>query len=234
MPDCMQLRVENLAAGYGRQESAELLFSHLDFTLAAGQSLALFGASGSGKTTLLNLIAGLLRPSDGRILLTLNDSTCLDLATAGEASRTATRRDHMGIVFQFFNLIPTLTLRENCLLPLELKGLPRDLPRVDAGLRALGLGERLDAFPETLSGGEQQRVAVLRALMHSPQLVLADEPTGNLDAKHSKLVADVLWESVDAAGASLIVATHSEALANRADAVLDMNALDRRCTIRAT
>ena len=220
----MKLRVENLAVSFERAGLAEWLFSDLTFELDAGRSLALFGESGSGKTTLLNLISGLRRPNAGKVLLTTSEQV-LDMATADEATRTAMRRTNMGIVFQFFNLIPTLNLRENCLLPLELKGLPTDLQQVDEGLEALGLGDRLDAFPDQLSGGEQQRVAILRALIHSPTLVLADEPTGNLDAKNSKLVADLLWSEAQKSGSSLIVATHSEALAERADGILSMNSL---------
>ena len=220
----MKLRVENLAVSFERAGLAEWLFSDLTFELDAGRSLALFGESGSGKTTLLNLISGLRRPNAGKVLLTTSEQV-LDMATADEATRTAMRRTNMGIVFQFFNLIPTLNLRENCLLPLELKGLPTDLQQVDEGLEALGLGDRLDAFPDQLSGGEQQRVAILRALIHSPTLVLADEPTGNLDAKNSKVVADLLWGAVQKSGSSLIVATHSEALAERADGILSMNSL---------
>ena len=220
----MKLRVENLAVSFERAELAQWLFSDLTFELDAGRSLALFGKSGSGKTTLLNLIAGLRRPNAGKVLLMTSEQV-LDMATADEATRTAMRRTNMGIVFQFFNLIPTLNLRENCLLPLELKGLPTDLQQVDEGLEALGLGDRLDAFPDQLSGGEQQRVAILRALIHSPTLVLADEPTGNLDAKNSKLVADLLWSEAQKSGSSLIVATHSESLAERADGILSMNSL---------
>ena len=220
----MKLRVENLAVTFERALASEWLFRDLTFELEAGKSLALFGESGSGKTTLLNVIAGLRRPNSGKILL-ISDGQVLDVASADEATRTAMRRTSMGIVFQFFNLIPTLNLRENCLLPLELKGLPTDFQQADKGLDALGLGDRLDAFPDQLSGGEQQRVAVLRALIHSPSLVLADEPTGNLDAKNSKVVADLLWSAVQKSGSSLIVATHSESLAERADAVLNMNSL---------
>ena len=209
---------------FERTEPIEWLFHDLTFKLEAGRSLALFGESGSGKTTLLNLVAGLRRPQAGKILLATGGRV-LDMASAHEASRSEMRRIHMGIVFQFFNLIPTLSLRENCLLPLELKGMPGDHDQVDVRLEALGLGDRLDAYPDQLSGGEQQRVAVLRALIHSPSLVLADEPTGNLDAKNSKAVADLLWDQVEKAQASLIVATHSESLARRADKILNMNSI---------
>lgn len=220
----MKLCVENLAVGFERSLAFEWLFRDLNFELEAGRSLALFGESGSGKTTLLNLVAGLKRPNAGKILLFTADGV-LDMASADEATRTAMRRTRMGVVFQFFNLIPTLSLRENCLLPLELKRLPIDPQEVDERLDALGLGDRLNAFPDQLSGGEQQRVAVLRALIHSPSLVLADEPTGNLDARNSKVVADALWDAVEEAGSSLIVATHSESLAERATGILNMSAL---------
>ncbi len=220
----MKLRLENLSVAFEPAALSQPLFGDLNFELEAGRSLALFGESGSGKTTLLNLVAGLKRPSSGKVLLT-KEGQVMDMACADEAARTAMRRTSMGIVFQFFNLIPTLNLRENCLLPLELKGLPSNQQRVDEGLTAMGLGDRLTAFPDQLSGGEQQRVAVLRALVHSPSLVLADEPTGNLDAKNSKMVADLLWSAVEKAGSSLIVATHSESLAERADEILNMSSL---------
>ena len=221
----MKLRVQDLSLAYDRAGVRQRVLDGLAFELDTGSSLALFGPSGSGKTSLLNVIAGLLRPDAGKVLLWLGDGDPLDMASADEAARTRVRRAHLGIVFQFFNLIPTLTLRENCLLPLELNGLPRNSEAVDSALQALGLADKANAFPDQLSGGEQQRVAVLRALAHKPSLVLADEPTGNLDAKNSQAVADLLWRSVGEAGSSLLIATHSAMLAERADRVLKMDSL---------
>ena len=218
------LKAEHLSVSYQAAERRQSVFSNLSFELPPARSLALFGESGSGKTTLLNLICGLKRPDSGRLLLGAG-ADLVDMASVDDTTRTATRRSKMGIVFQFFNLIPTLSLLENCLLPRELCGLPQDATRVRQSLAELGLGDKLDAFPDEISGGEQQRVAVVRALAHAPKLVLADEPTGNLDVKHSRAVADLLMASVEKAGASLIVATHSAALAERADSVLQMDTL---------
>ena len=221
----MKLRVEDLRLGYDRAGAHQSVLRGLTFELDAGRSLALFGPSGSGKTSLLNLISGLLRPDAGKVLLWLGSAEPLDMASADEATRTRVRRAQMGIVFQFFNLIPTLTLRENCLLPLELNGLPMNAETLDGDLQGLGLSGKADAFPDQLSGGEQQRIAVLRALAHKPSLVLADEPTGNLDAKNSQAVSDLLWGSVGETGSSLLIATHSAMLAERADVVLKMDSL---------
>ena len=220
----MLLRAENLAVSYETAERRQTVFSHLSFELKRAQSLALFGESGCGKTTLLNLICGLKRPDAGHLFVATGDDL-VDMASVDESARTAIRRKSMGIVFQFFNLIPTLSLIENCLLPRELTGLPLEAARAEQVLGALGLGDKLEAFPDEISGGEQQRVAVVRALAHGPSLVLADEPTGNLDVKNSRAVADLLFDSVENAGASLVVATHSAALAERADTVLKMDAL---------
>ncbi len=218
------LRAERVTVSYADSERHQHVFADLSFELGQAESLALFGTSGSGKTTLLNLIAGLKTPDSGRLLFG-EGGDAIDMASADETTRSAVRRSKMGIVFQFFNLIPTLSLTENCLLPLELNDLPMDDQAVQRSLAALGLGDKLGAYPDEISGGEQQRVAVLRALIHRPPLVLADEPTGNLDQTNSQAVADLLWDAVDEAGSSLIVATHSVALAERADRVLEMDTL---------
>ncbi len=218
------LRAQNVTVSYAHRERRQDVFADLSFELRSSESLVLFGESGSGKTTLLNLIAGLQCPDSGRLLFGEGDDA-VDMASADESVRSAVRRSKMGIVFQFFNLIPTLSLAENCLLPLELNGLPTDGDAVRQSLAELGLGDKTDAYPDEISGGEQQRVAVLRALIHGPSLVLADEPTGNLDLNNSRAVADLLWDAVDEASSSLIVATHSAALAERADRVLEMDSL---------
>ena len=188
-----------------------------DLRLSAGERVVLLGRSGSGKSTALNLLAGIDLPDAGQVLLGGRD-----LGTLDERGRTLLRRHEIGIVFQFFNLIPTLTVEENVLLPLELQG------RLDAAERrgarelldSLGLGDRLGSFPDVLSGGEQQRVAIARALAHRPLLVLADEPTGNLDADTAEQVLELLLDSVTRAGATLLMATHSQPVARRADRML--------------
>ena len=188
-----------------------------ELRLSAGERVVLLGRSGSGKSTALNLLAGIDLPDAGQVLLGGRDLGALD-----ERGRTLLRRHEIGIVFQFFNLIPTLTVEENVLLPLELQG------RLDAAERrgarelldSLGLGDRLGSFPDVLSGGEQQRVAIARALAHRPLLVLADEPTGNLDADTAEQVLELLLDSVTRAGATLLMATHSQPVARRADRML--------------
>ena len=181
-----------------------------------GEFAALRGRSGSGKTTLLNLIAGLDTPSRGRILL-----DGLDLTGLSPVQRTLFRRRHIGFVFQFFNLIPTLTVLENILLPADLAGAPARPAAARALdlLEQVGLRPRADDFPDRLSGGEQQRVAIARALVQEPDLVLADEPTGNLDETTGEAVMDLLEGMTRRLGRTLLLVTHSHRLAERADRV---------------
>jgi putative ABC transport system ATP-binding protein len=182
-----------------------------------GQFVVLVGRSGSGKSTLLNLVGGLDHPSSGRVMLEGRD-----LAAMPETERALIRRRRIGFVFQFFNLIPTLSALENILLPLELND------RAGSGARRLardwldrvGLGDRADAFPEELSGGEQQRVAVARALAHGPGLLVADEPTGNLDLDTARSVLDLMDDLCRREGATLVMATHSPEVVGIADRIL--------------
>ncbi len=187
----------------------------VDLEIAAGERLALLGASGSGKSTLLNLLGGIDRPDQGRVLV-----EATDLAGLSEHRRTLFRRRRIGFVYQFFNLIPTLTVRENVALPLELLG--QALDPADALLEQVGLADRGDAFPDVLSGGEQQRVALARALAHRPALVLADEPTGNLDARHGRAVLDLLAALTREQGTTLVIVTHSRAVSGYCERVLSL------------
>jgi putative ABC transport system ATP-binding protein len=187
-----------------------------DFAVEAGQVVAIYGSSGSGKTTLLNLLAGLDRPSRGRI-----EVAGQDLGALGEAGRTRLRRTSIGFVFQFFNLLPTLTAFENVFLSLELAGTP-DPQGVREALGAVGLGGKEQRFPHELSGGEQQRVAIARALVKRPALILADEPTGNLDTRNGDAVLDLLATRCRDAGATLLMATHSPRTSRVADRILQM------------
>jgi putative ABC transport system ATP-binding protein len=175
-------------------------------SIAAGERLAIFGPSGSGKSTLLNLISGIDLPDAGRVEIAGVDVTALR-----ERDRTLFRREHVGFVFQFFNLLPTLTVLENLILPIELKGPvgADDVARARTLLQKVGLIDRADTFPDRLSGGEQQRVAIARALVHRPSLVLADEPTGNLDEDTAEQVAALLDTMVSGQGGTLVVVTHS-------------------------
>jgi putative ABC transport system ATP-binding protein len=192
----------------------------VDAAVRAGERVAILGPSGSGKSTLLNLVSGIDLPDEGTVRIGGTDLTALS-----EHERTLFRRHRVGFVFQFYNLLPTLTVLENLLLPVELKGAvqPGDEARAADLLARVGLEDRADAFPDRLSGGEQQRVAVARALVHEPTLVLADEPTGNLDEDTGRRVADLLDELVRAHRRTLVVVTHSRELAARMDRVLRMS-----------
>lgn len=186
-----------------------------------GEVVAIQGRSGSGKTTLLNVISGVDRADSGEIWL---DGA--DIVQMSERDRTLFRRENIGIIFQFFNLIPTLTIWENVVLPLELAGRPeREIrPRGQALIQQVGLGQREDAFPDRLSGGEQQRVAIARALVHDPVLLLADEPTGNLDEDTGAAVLSLLDRLTRKAGKNMILVTHSAEISRFADRVLHLQA----------
>jgi ABC-type lipoprotein export system ATPase subunit len=179
----------------------------VSFNVAAGQRLALTGPSGSGKTTLLNCIGGVDRPDSGEI--TLNGLRIDQLDSDGLARL---RRQHVGTVFQFFHLLPTLTAEENIALPLHLLGVaaPARRLRVQESLERIGLAHRAAALPSQLSGGEQQRIAIARALIHRPNLILADEPTGNLDSVNGANILALLRELTDETHTALILVTHSE------------------------
>ncbi|MFC3094645.1 ABC transporter ATP-binding protein [Alteromonas sediminis] len=203
------LRVERVSKQF--DHSPTPLFSDINLSLGKGQSLAIMGASGSGKSTLLNMIAGLSTCSSGRIFLA--DQT---ISIMSEDKRDSFRAEHIGMVFQQFNLIDCLCVEDNILLPARYLGIP---PRrsVDELLAALGITTLKRASIDKLSGGEQQRVAIARALIHSPSLILADEPTGNLDENTSNKVADLLFALAKETSASLLVVTHAPDVAKLAD-----------------
>lgn len=200
------VRISGLSKSFSEGRQARHVLEHLDAEFVSGEFAVLLGRSGSGKSTLLNLISGIEKPDAGDIQV--NGVTITGLR---ERERTLFRRDHIGFVFQFFNLIPTLTVLENVMLPLELAGRDkRDiLPKANLLLEQVGLDDRLEMFPDKLSGGEQQRVAIARALVHNPLLILADEPTGNLDEETGARVLSLLLDLSRSAGKTLIMATHS-------------------------
>jgi len=220
------LRLSGLCKHYHDGTSEHRVLDGLDLEVAPGDCVALLGRSGSGKSTLLNLMAGIDRPDGGRA-----EVLGRNLATLGEPELTLLRRRHIGFVYQFFNLIPTLTVAENIGLPLDLnRHLARtDGPgggadgRISALLGRLGLAGRERSFPDQLSGGEQQRVAIGRALIHEPALVLADEPTGNLDAETGSQVLGLLTELSRERRQTLVLVTHSLAVARAADRVLTLD-----------
>jgi putative ABC transport system ATP-binding protein len=194
------------------------VFHDVSFGVARGEFVALVGESGVGKSTLLNCIAGLEAPDSGALRLDGQDVLAL-----GEDARARLRRRQLGFVFQAFHVLPHLSVAENVSLPLLLLGRP-DAQRVRAVLDAVGLGELATRLPAQLSGGQLQRVAIARAVVHAPSLILADEPTGNLDPSTAKRVLSVLVAQVRQAGAACLLVTHSEAAAQRADRVLRLTA----------
>jgi putative ABC transport system ATP-binding protein len=191
-----------------------LLFDGLSLEIAAGEHVAIRGESGVGKSTLLNLIAGLDTPDRGEIGIAGTPLAALD-----ENARTDLRRDAIGFVFQAFHILPHLTLAQNVALPLLLQKKPRAeaLEKAGALLGAVGLGDRLRSYPKELSGGELQRVAIARSLVHSPALLLADEPTGNLDPDTARQIMELLGKAVKEQGAAMLLVTHSPAAAAMAD-----------------
>jgi putative ABC transport system ATP-binding protein len=202
------------AEGLGKQVATNdtqlTILSGVNFHVIAGEAVAIVGASGSGKSTLLGLLAGLDTPTSGRVLIDGADLTALD-----EDARAALRGRLIGFVFQSFQLLPALNALENVMLPLELAGQRDARQQAQAILGRVGLAARLGHYPKQLSGGEQQRVALARAFVTRPKLLLADEPTGNLDAHTGEQVIDLLFELNRERGTTLLLVTHDEALASR-------------------
>ncbi len=214
------LRIRGLRKSFAGAAS-QVLFDDLALDLAAGEFIAIVGESGSGKSTLLNLIAGLDQTDAGSIRI---EDT--EIAGLSADDRAAFRRRHLGFVFQAFHLLPYLSVADNAALPLVLTGVAaaERAERVEAMLDRVGLGHRAHSPPHELSGGEMQRVAIARALIHKPQLVLADEPTGNLDAKHAAEVLALLRSQTDTVAAACILVTHSSFAARTADRVYRLSA----------
>ncbi len=211
------MRLEKLSKSFREGPHTRSVLREVNAVFAKGESVAVVGQSGSGKSTLLNLISGIDDADGGAIWLDGQNLTALE-----ERQRTLFRRRHIGFVFQFFNLLPTLTVWENVMLPLELNGIngADASQRVQSLLDAVGLGDRGDTFPDRLSGGEQQRIAIARALVHDPRLVLADEPTGNLDEDTGCQVLNLLDRLTRRAGKNLVLVTHSPDAAAYADRIL--------------
>ena len=191
------------------------ILNGIDLTVAVGEAVGLVGPSGSGKSTLLMVLAGLEKPTSGRVMVAQHA-----LETLGEDALAEVRRKHIGIVFQSFHLIPTMTALENVAVPMELSGDADAFDRAAAELKAVGLGHRMDHYPSQLSGGEQQRTALARALAPRPAILLADEPTGNLDGKTGEAIVELLFQLRAERKATLILITHDEHLAHRCERVV--------------
>ncbi|WP_043527496.1 ABC transporter ATP-binding protein [Litchfieldella xinjiangensis] len=213
------LHAQGLAKQVASGDRQLTILSELALSVFPGETVAILGASGAGKSTLLGLLAGLDAPSSGELTLFGESLAALD-----EDGRARLRAGRVGFVFQNFQLLPTLTALENVLLPLELSPLPDSETRGRDWLGRVGLAERLDHLPKQLSGGEQQRVALARAFVTSPQLVFADEPTGNLDHATGNRIIELLFDLNREAGTTLVLVTHDFALARRCDRCLRLDA----------
>ncbi len=211
------IELRGLTKTYEEGSRSRVILRDATASIGRGELVVLVGRSGSGKSTLLNLLSGIDLPSSGEVAI-----DGVELSRLSEHERTLFRRDHIGFVFQFFNLIPTLTVEENLLLPLELKGKVSPAQRRQALdlLAEVGLADRAASFPDRLSGGEQQRVAVARAIAHDPLLVLAAEPTGNLDLETGLQVLEILDRLTRQAGKTMVMVTHSREVVGIADRVL--------------
>ena len=209
------LRVENLTKIYGSGENEVRALDGVSFSVPKGQFLAIIGASGSGKSTLLHIIGGIDTPTLGKVFLDGQD-----VYAQNEEQLAIFRRRQVGLIYQFYNLIPVLNVVENMTLPVLMDGRKVNEDRLDELLETLGLTDRKYNLPNQLSGGQQQRVSIGRALMNAPAVVLADEPTGNLDSKNSQEIVELLKLSNKKYGQTLIVITHDESIALQADRIL--------------
>lgn len=210
------IRLRGLTRTFQEGQQQREVLSDVNAEVMRGEFAILVGPSGSGKSTLLNLISGIDLPTSGEVVI---DS--INLTNLSEKGRTLFRRKNIGFVFQFFNLVPTLTVQENLFLPLELNGMTSKEHKQGALalLDAVGLADRAGSFPDRLSGGEQQRIAIARALVHDPPLILADEPTGNLDAETGRHVMALLENMARDKGKTMIIVTHSPDVASLADRI---------------
>ena len=209
------LRIEHLSKIYGKGDTEVRALDDVSFTVPKGQFVAIIGPSGSGKSTLLHILGGVDTPTDGHVYVDGTDITTLD-----ETALAIFRRRQIGLIYQFYNLIPILTVEENMTLPLLLDGKKVDRAHFDSLVQVLGLQHRLGHLPSELSGGQQQRVSIGRALMNNPAILLADEPTGNLDSKNSKEIVELLRQFNKALNQTVIIITHDERIALDADRVI--------------
>lgn len=212
------LKVENLTKTYGSGENLVHAVDDVSFSVEKGEFVAIVGASGSGKSTLLHLIGGVDRPTSGKIFVDGND-----ISKMNDDKLAVLRRRQVGIVYQFYNLIPILTVEENITLPCDLDGRGVDRERLEMILDSFGLRARRKHLPNQLSGGQQQRTSIARALINNPSLVLADEPTGNLDSKSSEEVMSMLKMCNQSYGQTVIMITHNLDIAKQADRIITIS-----------
>ena len=212
------LTVQNLTKTYTVVNSDTTVLDHVSFTVEEGSFVAIIGASGSGKSTLLHLLGGVDRPSSGSVIVDGED-----IFSLSEKELSRYRRQKVSVVYQFYNLLPMLNVRSNVLLPLELDGRRPDERQFQSILRLLGMEEKEFYYPNQLSGGQQQRVAIARALMIEPKVLLADEPTGNLDSKNSNEIISLLRESNRRLNQTVLLVTHDSRIAEQADRILEIS-----------
>lgn len=215
-----EISVRGLGRQFREGERQHVVLDDVSLDVRRGETVALRGRSGSGKSTLLNLVGGIDTPDTGRVVVANVDITGLN-----ETERTLFRRRHIGFVYQSFNLVPTLNVADNIRLVLELNDVAaaEAQARIDSLLDAVGLADRAESYPDVLSGGEQQRVAIARALSHQPAVLLADEPTGNLDDATAESVLDLLDKLVRKTGGTMLIATHSATVASTCDRVIELH-----------
>lgn len=209
------LRVENLTKKYGKGENEVIALNDVSFSVEKGEFIAVVGSSGSGKSTLLHLIGGVDRPTSGKVFI--ND---IDIYKLNDDKLAIFRRQNVGIIYQFYNLLPILNVEENIALPCDLDGKKVEQERLDTLIKILGLENRKTHLPNQLSGGQQQRVAIGRSLINNPALVLADEPTGNLDSKAGNEIISLLKKSNKELGQTIIMITHNLEIAKEADRII--------------
>jgi putative ABC transport system ATP-binding protein len=216
----LEIQLKGLSRRFHEGAREHVVLDGIDLDIRRGETVALRGRSGSGKSTLLNLIAAIDAPDAGSVTV-----AGIDLTGLSERERTLFRREHIGFVYQSFNLVPTLNVADNVRLVLELNKMPpsRASTRIDELLESVGLADRADSYPDVLSGGEQQRIAIARALAHEPAVLLADEPTGNLDDATAESVLGLLDTLVRDSGHTMLIATHSQHVASRCDRVLELH-----------
>jgi len=219
MSDQIVLEARNVSKTVPSPEGPLTILADVSLSVRTGETLAIIGASGAGKSTLLALLAGLDSPSAGRVFIAGADLTELD-----EDGRAAVRGRHVGFVFQSFHLIPSLTALENVMLPLELRGRSDARETAAQALAQVGLAARAAHYPKQLSGGEQQRVAIARAYVTRPEVLFADEPTGNLDTHTGQRITDLLFELNRGTGSTLVLVTHDRELASRCSRILELDA----------